>query len=93
MWFFNSHTLSQRDNLITFKKIDGDVYKGGVTSVYGFIKIHTDLQQIVLESLMNNYDRIDIYMNNTLQNGYVSSMSGLLNSHNIPPDNQWSKLN
>ena len=54
---------------------------------------HTDLQQIFLESLINDNDRIDSDMNKTLQNGDVSSGIGLLNSHNLPQDKKSSKLN
>ena len=42
---------------------------------------------------MNDNYRIDTDMNENLQNGYVSSGIGLLNSHNIPQDNKSSKPN
>ena len=42
---------------------------------------------------MNNNDSNDTYMNETLQNGYVSSGIGLLNSHTLPQDNESSNLN
>ena len=35
---------------------------------------------------MNDNDRIDTYMNETLQNGNVSIGSALLNSHTLPID-------
>ena len=41
---------------------------------------------------MNDNDRIDTDMNETLHNGYVSSGIGLLNSHTLPQDNESSKL-
>ena len=40
----NSHTLSQRENLSTFKKFYVDVYKGDASSGYGFMNRHTDLK-------------------------------------------------
>ena len=54
---------------------------------------HTGLQQNVLELLMKDNDRIDKDMNETLQNGDVGSIIGLLNSHTLPQDNESSKLN
>ena len=35
----------------------------------------------------------DTDMNDNLQNGYMSSGIGLLNSHTLPQDNESSKLN
>ena len=46
---------------------------------------HNDLQRSGLESLMNDNARIDKDMNDNLQNGYVTSGIGLLNSHTLPP--------
>ena len=42
---------------------------------------------------MNDNDRIDIDMNETLHNIYVSSVIGLPNSHTFPVHNKSSKLN
>ena len=42
---------------------------------------------------MNNNDRIDPDTNETLESGDVRSGIGLLNSHNTPQSNEWSKLN
>ena len=57
------------------------------------MKSRTDLQQNNLESSMNDNDRIDTYMNETLQNENGSSGIGLLNIHTLPQDNVSSKLN
>ena len=57
------------------------------------MKIHTDLQHNGFESLINYNDRIDTDMNKTLQNGDVSSVIGLLNSHTLPQYNESSQLN
>ena len=46
---------------------------------------HTDLQNIRLESLMNDNDRIDKNINETLQNRDVTTGIGLLNRHTTPP--------
>ena len=46
-----------------------------------------DLQHNGLEPLMNDNDRIDTDIIETLQNGDVSSLIGLLNSHTLPQDN------
>ena len=54
---------------------------------------HTNLQKNDLESFMKDNDRIDIYMNDTLQNGDTSSEIGLLNIHTLPQTNELSKLN
>ena len=42
---------------------------------------------------MNDNDRIDTYMNDTLQNGDVSSVIGLLKSHTLTQAKKSSKLN
>ena len=42
---------------------------------------------------MNDNDRNDTYMDDHLQNGYVSSGIGLLNRHTLPQDNGSNKLN
>ena len=42
---------------------------------------------------MNDNYRIDTYMNETLQNGYVISEIGLLNSHTPPQTKKSSILN
>ena len=42
---------------------------------------------------MNDNDRIDTNMNETLQNGYVSSGIGLLNIHTLLQANESSNLN
>ena len=42
---------------------------------------------------MNDNDRIDIDMNETLRNEYVSIGIGLINSRTPPQDNEPSKLN
>ena len=54
---------------------------------------HTDLQQNGLESLMNDNDRINTDMNDTLPNGDVSNCIVLLKIHTLPQDNECSKLN
>ena len=43
------------------------------------MNIHTYLQHIGMESLMNNDDRIDTYVNEILHHLYVSGVIGLLN--------------
>ena len=52
---------------------------------------HTNLQKNDLESFMKDNDCIGTDMNETFHNGYMSSGIGLLNSHNTPQDNEWSK--
>ena len=47
---------------------------------------HTYLQHNGLESLMNDHDSIDTDMNDTEQNGDVSSGIGLLKIHTLPQD-------
>ena len=42
---------------------------------------------------MNENDSIDTYTDETLQNGDVSSVIGLLNIHTLPQGNESSKLN
>ena len=49
---------------------------------------HTDLQHNGFESSVNNNDRIDTDMNDTLQNGYVISVIGLINNHTLSHDNE-----
>ena len=71
----------------------GYVEKVDVSSGYGSMNSHTDLQHSGLESLMNDNDRIDKDMNDNLQNGYVNSVIGLLNSHTLPQDNESINLN
>ena len=83
-FFYNIYTLSKCEYSSTFKNIDGDVDKVDVSSGYGSMNSHTDLQQKYLESLIKDNDRIDTDMNETLQNGDVSSGIGLLNSHTPP---------
>ena len=57
-----------------------DADKGDVSSEYGSMNSHTDLQQNGLEPLMNDNDIIDTDINETLQNSDLSSGIGLLNS-------------
>ena len=64
-----------------------------VSSGYDYMNIHTDLQQIFLESFMNYNYRNDIDINDTLQNGHMSSEIGSLNRHTLPEDNKASNLN
>ena len=85
--FLNIHTLSQLEYSSTFKNIYGDVDKGDVSSGYRYMNSHTDLEQNYLEFLMKDNDRIDTYINDTLKNGDVSSVIGLLNIHNLPQAN------
>ena len=40
-----SHNLSQYEDSSTFKDMDGDVEKVDVSSGYGSMNIHSDLQQ------------------------------------------------
>ena len=89
----NSHTLFQCEDSITFKYMDGEVENGDVSSGYGSMNIHTDLQRYGLKSLINYNDRNYTDMNDNLQNGDVSSGIGLLNSHTLPQDNESIKLN
>ena len=53
MWLvdmvLNRHTPSQYEDSSRFKNIDGDVYKGDVSSGYDSMTIHTDLEQNYLE--------------------------------------------
>ena len=44
-------------------------------------------KNIVLESLMNDNDKIDTYINENLQNGVFSSGIGLLNRYTPSQDN------
>ena len=64
-----------------------DVEKYDVNSGYGSMNTHTDSQNIVLESLMNDNDKIDTYINENLQNGVFSSGIGLLNRYTPSQDN------
>ena len=91
--FKNNHTLSQREYSITFNKIDVDIENGDVSSGYGSMNINNYLQYNGLESWINDSDRIEIDMNETLHNGYVSSGIGLLNIHTPPRGNKSGKLN
>ena len=43
--FKNIHNISQRNDSITFKNIDGNFDKGDVSSGYGSMNKHTDLQR------------------------------------------------
>ena len=54
---------------------------------------HTDLQHNGFKSLMNYNYMNDTDMNDNLQNGYMSSGIGLLNSHTLPQDNESINLN
>ena len=47
--YLNIHTLSKCEDSSTFKKIDVDVEKGDVSSGYGYMNRHNDLQQNCLE--------------------------------------------
>ena len=91
--FLNSHTLSQYDDSITFKYMDGDVKKGNVSSGYVSISSRIVYQHNGLKSLMNYNDRDDIDMNTNSQNVYVSSGIGLLNIHTLLRYNESSQLN
>ena len=88
MWFLKSHNLYQRYDTSAFKNIYVDVEKDYVSSGYGSINSHTDLQQHYLESLMNDNDSIDTDMNDSLQNLDMSSWIGLLTIHTIPQANK-----
>ena len=66
-----------------------DVEKDAVGSVYGSMKIHTNLKHNGLESLMNDNDRNDTDMNENLQNGDVSWGIDLLPP---PPPSQEPRL-
>ena len=83
----NIHALSQREDSVNFKDIVGGVEKSDVSSGYGSMNSHTDLQQNGLKSLNNYNDRNDTVMNETLQNEDVSSGIGLINNHTLPQDN------
>ena len=62
----NVHTLSQCDNSSTFKNIGGDVDKGDISVGYGYMNNRAYLQQNYLGLLINDNDRIDTDMNETL---------------------------
>ena len=64
-----------------------DVENIDVSSEYGSMNNHTDVQQNGLEPLMNDNAMNDIDINATLHNGDVSSEIGLLDSHTLPQDN------
>ena len=87
MCFFLSHTLSQCEDPSTFKEIDGCSERGYVSSVYGYMNSHADLQQNVLESLINDNDSNDTDINDTFYNLDVSIGIGLLNIHTLSQDN------
>ena len=53
---------------------------------------HTYLQKKYLESIMKDNYRINTDMNETLQNGDVSSGIVLLNGHTLPQANKSIKL-
>ena len=57
------------------------------------MKVHNYLKHNGLEYPMNDNDRNDTYMNETLHNGDMGSGIGLLNSHNIPQYKKSSNLN
>ena len=86
--FWSSHTLSQWEDSINFKDINRSVENCDVSSEYGTMNIHTDLQQNCLESLMNDNYSNDTNMNDTSKNGDVIIEIGLLNSHTLPQDNE-----
>ena len=69
--------------------MDRDMKNGDVSSGYGFMNIHTDLQQNGLKSLIK-YNDIDI--NYTLYNVDVSIAITLLSRHNILQDNESSNM-
>ena len=54
---------------------------------------HTYSQQNGFEYLMNVNNSNDTYMNDTVQNGDVSSGIGLINIHTLPQDSELSTLN
>ena len=60
--FLNIHIISQCEDSRTFKEIDGGVKKGDVSSGYGFMNIHNNLQQNGLRSLMDYNDINDTYI-------------------------------
>ena len=91
--FLNNHILYQCEYSGTFKNIGGNIDNSDVSTGYGSINIPTDLQQNNLESLMKYNDRIDTYMNETLQNEYLISGIGLLNSHTILQSNESNEVN
>ena len=93
IWFLNSHTISQCEYSSTFKKIYLYVEKGDVSSGYGSMNNHTYLYHNGFELFMNDSNSIDTDINDTLQNGHMSSWIGLLNSHTLLQDNESSKPN
>ena len=52
--FLNSRTIPPHEDSNNFKYMDRDVEKDDVSSRYGSMDIHTDLQHNCLESLMND---------------------------------------
>ena len=73
--------------------MDGDVEKCDVSSGYGSMNSHNDLQQNGFESSMNYNQSNDTYTNATFKNGYVSSGIGLLKIHTLPQDKQSGNFN
>ena len=65
-----------------------DIKKGDVRSWYGPMNNPTNLQHIGLKTLINYYDRIDTDMKETANNGYMSVIIVLLNSHTVLQDSQ-----
>ena len=88
----NSHTLYQCYDSIKFKEMDGDVEKGDVSSLYGYMNSYTIYQHYVLKSLINYNNRGDIKMNDNFQNGDVRSVIGLINSHTLPKSKEFRKF-
>ena len=72
--FINSHTISQFDDPITVKGIDGGLEKGDVIILYGSTNSHTVYQPN--GSKIKGRDDMD--MNANLHNGNLSSGIGLL---------------
>ena len=63
--------------------MDGDFENGDVSSEYGSMNSHSLYQQNGLKPLINLNNRDDIETNYDLNNGGVSIVTGLINSHTI----------
>ena len=80
----NSHKISQCNDSVNFKEMDGDVENDDVSSRYGTTNRHTTYQNNSLKSFMNYNDRDDMKTNYRFHNVYVSSEIGLINIHTLP---------
>ena len=91
--FINIHTLSQCNESIYFRDMDGVFENGDVSGVNAHTNIHTLYQQSGLISLINSNSSEGIEMNDELMNGDMSSGTGLINTHTLSKFNESSYFN